>query len=105
MSIVIWHHDVHPANPRTVQDDDTGSMSPAPSLRVEPASLYRQADGPDALSSRQGLDDEVPTAEVEGPPLLGLLVEGRQLGRAPQRCKEGEAGSARALDLHAVEEG
>jgi len=50
------------------------------------------------------LHNEVPTAAVPGAPLLGLLVEGSQVGGLPAGRKEGEGCGARALHAHLLEE-
>jgi len=62
------------------------------------------APSPDAVSSREGLHDEVPRAAVPGASLLGLLVEGRDVGGLADGRKHGEGSCAGALHTQVPEE-
>lgn len=59
---------------------------------------------PDAVCGGEGLHDEVSSAAVPGSPLLGLLVEGRDVGLAANGSKQGEGGCAGALHTHVLED-
>ncbi len=62
------------------------------------------AASPDAVSSREGLHDEVSRATVPGAPLLGLLVEGSDVGGLADGGKHGEGSCASALHTQVPEE-
>ena len=52
----------------------------------------------------EGLHNEVSSAAVPGPPLLGLLVEGCDVGLAANGSKQGEGCCAGALHTHVLED-
>lgn len=56
------------------------------------------------MRSGQGLHNEVSSAAVPGPPFLGLLVEGRDVGLAANGSKKGKRCCACALHTHLLED-
>lgn len=59
---------------------------------------------PDIVCRSYRLHNEIPAAAVPGPPLLGFLVEGRDVGDLADGGKHGEGGCAGALHRQVLEE-